>query len=69
MHTSPIKSRTGQKSIRAELEAVACAIVALDMPLRVRMEPEWVETGVKDILDAAMKGRAPTKREHEKSGY
>ena len=46
----PIKSRTGQTWMRGELEAVACAILAL--PLRVHTDCEWVETGVKDILDA-----------------
>ena len=32
--------------------------------LRDGTDCEWVETGVKDIRDATMNGRTPTKREH-----
>ena len=60
----PIKARTGQTSDRGELEAAACIILALDVPMRIHTDCEWVETGVKDILDATVKGKTPTKREH-----
>ena len=59
-----IKARTGQTSVRGELEAAACIILALDVPMRIHTDCEWVETGVKDILDATVKGKTPTKREH-----
>ena len=32
--------------------------------MRIHTDCEWVETGVKDILDATVKGKTPTKREH-----
>ena len=59
-----IKAKTGQTSVRGELEAAACIILALDVPMRIHTDCEWIETGVKDILDATVKGKTPTKREH-----
>ena len=60
----PIKSRTGPTSVRRELEAAACAALALDTPMRTHTDCELVETGVKEILDPTAKKGTPTKREH-----
>ena len=59
-----IKARTGQTSVRGELEAATCAILALDMPTRIHTDCEWVEKGRKEILNAIAKGGTPSKREH-----
>ena len=58
-----IKSRTSQTSVRGELEAAACAFLALDMPLKMHTDCEWIESVVRDILDATMKRRVAPKRE------
>ena len=40
-----IKARTGQTSVRGELEATTRAILALDMPTRIHTDCVWVEKG------------------------
>ena len=54
----------GQTSVRGELEAATCAILALDLPTRIHTDCEWVEEGIKEILNAVAKGETPSKREH-----
>ena len=49
----PVKSRTGQTSIRGVLETVACATMALDMLLRSARRTF--------LTHQSMKGRTPTK--------
>ena len=46
MHFS-IKARRGQTSVRGELEAATCAILALDMPTRIHTDCEWAKKGIK----------------------
>ena len=41
---------------------------ALDMPMRIHTGCEWVETGVKDIFDATVKGRTPARDNTQKFG-
>ena len=40
------------------------AILALDMPTRILTDCEWVEKGIKEILNVMAKGETPSKREH-----
>ena len=42
MHLA-IKTRTGQTSVRGELEAAECAIRALETPISMHTDCEWVE--------------------------
>ena len=59
-----VKTRTGQTSVRGELEAAACVILALETPMRTHTDCEWVEKGIKEILNATAKKETPSKREH-----
>ena len=61
-----VKTRTGQTSVGGELEAAACVIPALETPMRIHTDCEWVEKGIKEILNAIAKGETPSKREHSK---
>ena len=63
MHFS-IKARIDQTSVRGEPEAATCAILALDMPTAIHTDCEWVEKGIKEILNSMAKGETPSKREH-----
>ena len=51
-------------SVRGRLEVATCAILALDMPMRIHTDCEWVNKGVKEIRNAISKGETPSKREH-----
>ena len=59
-----IKARTGQTSVRGELEAATCAILALETPMCIHTDCEWVEKGIKEIHNATAKKQTPSKREH-----
>ena len=52
-----IKARTGQTRVRGQVEAAKCAIPALDMPTRIHTDCEWVEKGIKKILNARWEKR------------
>ena len=58
MHFS-IKTRTGQTSVRGELEAATCAILALETPMRIHTDCEWVENLIKEILSATVREETP----------
>ena len=60
MHTSQSRQRQDKR----QSEENSRLILALDVPMRIHMDCEWVQTEVKDILDATVKGKTPTKREH-----
>ena len=61
-----IKARTGQTSVRGQLEEAKCATQASDVPPRIHTDCEWVEKGIKEILNAIAKGETTSKREHPK---
>ena len=46
MHLA-VKTPTGRTSVKGQLEAATCAILALDVPTRIHTDCEWVEKGIK----------------------
>ena len=57
-----LNAREGMTNQRAELEACAVILMALDCKLEVRLDIMWVKTGVEHMLSWTEKEKQPTFR-------